>query len=789
MKRFLFFSVLLLVLFSSFAYADLETDTQLYYSFDNDKLSGSDPLDLTPNGNDGTNNGATTNAIGIIEQAFNFDGTSDYITGADTDTIIPNKNNGFTYNVWVNWTDVTGAARQTIFEDYTADVNIRSSSLRILDGGLDWIIYTDTNTFVIDRPSTDLDKDDWVMLSYVYNADDNLLLAYIDGVNIENISTSGNVKDGGDLYIGRFADGSDRYWSGMIDELAIFNKSLTEQEISNLYGSGIGNQYPFSDLMVIDFSNTVSRSGKSYTDNLIYNISFNDCSGTNYLTTRVDNLKIRNESISCNNNTANYLSSYQPLVEGAFNISFDFSGNGTNGSIQNYTFYGDLEAPVTKLGYIEKNGFGLNSSVTIWLFCEDTISPTLEYNITLNSNTNLYNTFNNATNQSVSVATINGTNTYQGTCSDGFRVNKKTITFNAESRYLSLFDETTSNYLNLDNVTTAKIWFYDNSSFFDFKAEGTTNVSVFSTSIQKTRVELGYSDGTVIPRFIDIDLTNSEDIVLVCANKEGTTHYEQLIISSENKDVVMKNSFVNCYVAAATTEFAYQNSFSLRAFTIDSNYYLYTYDDNSQVLLATIDGGIQTFLNLDTLEFSRSQIELKISEEVLGAQKTGNTTLKIYYKNYDNNNDDLSLEITRSDTGASVFSYDEFEDLNEFVLYYDFTTITGINDSTLFKIDVTKTVGSTESTLTRYVSPSGDVGLIPAAVAFIVSIFVLIGGLSIVTTRSAFSWLGIFLGVGIMAVCAFAVNEWYISLMQVFAGMLVIYSILTISWTNQGVVT
>ncbi|MFO7814418.1 MAG: hypothetical protein R6V14_01540 [Halanaerobiales bacterium] len=59
-KNFIFGLVFLLfgLIFVSATFPKIN-DTELYYSFDDDSLSGSNPLDLTPNNNDGTNNGAT----------------------------------------------------------------------------------------------------------------------------------------------------------------------------------------------------------------------------------------------------------------------------------------------------------------------------------------------------------------------------------------------------------------------------------------------------------------------------------------------------------------------------------------------------------------------------------------------------------------------------------------------------------------------------------------------------------------------------------------------------------
>src|SRR6056297_868292 len=77
MKRILLILVFILSLGGMFA--DLTSNNELYYSLDDENLSGSNPIDLSINGNDGTNNGATTGVTGIVNESFDFDGTNDYI--------------------------------------------------------------------------------------------------------------------------------------------------------------------------------------------------------------------------------------------------------------------------------------------------------------------------------------------------------------------------------------------------------------------------------------------------------------------------------------------------------------------------------------------------------------------------------------------------------------------------------------------------------------------------------------------------------------------------------------
>ena len=73
-------------------------DAGRYYSFDDADLSGSNPDDISGYGNDGTNNGATTGATGHINEGFDLDGSSDWVTGSQITNL--SVSHDFTVGFW-----------------------------------------------------------------------------------------------------------------------------------------------------------------------------------------------------------------------------------------------------------------------------------------------------------------------------------------------------------------------------------------------------------------------------------------------------------------------------------------------------------------------------------------------------------------------------------------------------------------------------------------------------------------------------------------------------------------
>src|SRR6056297_1627928 len=146
MKKLLLFGLVafLLISLSSMTVADFTTDNQAWYTLDTNLTYG--VLDQSPNGNDATNNGAKYDAT---ENAFDFDGTNDYVNTNYTHTA-----SDISASAWVKTTDTTdavvitnygggGTAQHFIFQRHAGDYKV------FLDDGStseDLTSSTDINT-------------------------------------------------------------------------------------------------------------------------------------------------------------------------------------------------------------------------------------------------------------------------------------------------------------------------------------------------------------------------------------------------------------------------------------------------------------------------------------------------------------------------------------------------------------------------------------------------------------------------------------------------------------------
>ena len=205
------------------------SDVFLYMSFDKDNLTHT--IDLSNNNFDGTNEGdAKNNAVGIIGKAISLDGSGDRINLGD---VADNTGDNFTISAWIKTRDFSAdgmivAKKEEFGAGYYMDITFGGEFNAVFDDSLMFVEATST-TFVND--------DAWHHLVAVRSGDD--LEIYIDGVQDGSGMGSGigSTANTANLIIGKSDHSMDSFFNGLIDQVIIFNTTLTSAEITNLYNN------------------------------------------------------------------------------------------------------------------------------------------------------------------------------------------------------------------------------------------------------------------------------------------------------------------------------------------------------------------------------------------------------------------------------------------------------------------------------------------------------------------------------------------------------------------------
>lgn len=193
--------------------------------------------------NNGTLQGGTTFAAGKVGQAFSFDGVDDAISVGMLNNTALSETMPFSITAWINSSDTQ--LYQVIAGNYMGEsggTGNYSVALYIYNGELVSLVnQRQMGGFMVATPLST----GWHMAGVTYDGTE--LVLYLDGIKkgstLRNFSGASDNTRG--WYIGNYSPqtvavhGSNVSFSGLIDEIAIFNHALSAQELYATYAAGI----------------------------------------------------------------------------------------------------------------------------------------------------------------------------------------------------------------------------------------------------------------------------------------------------------------------------------------------------------------------------------------------------------------------------------------------------------------------------------------------------------------------------------------------------------------------
>jgi hypothetical protein len=215
--------------------------------------------DESGNGNNGTVDGATltTDRLGNPDHAFSFDGISNKI-------VIDNENNfdlpqSMTISGWINYNNpsvpngIIVSKYQNWDDAFNFAVINSKLNLGVAEGPTIWTGF---------NGNIDIDSN-WKHVVTVRDFNSSMVFLYVDGVldttgvYVPMIANSQAPLVFGDFYGNSFYP--DAPFEGIIDDIAIWNRALSQQEVTALYNSGIC----FNNLSISPTLNTQNIDGNA----------------------------------------------------------------------------------------------------------------------------------------------------------------------------------------------------------------------------------------------------------------------------------------------------------------------------------------------------------------------------------------------------------------------------------------------------------------------------------------------------------------------------------------------
>lgn len=214
---------------------DLYINTGLVGYWNFDEGSGSTAYDGSGYSNDGAIYGATWTS-GISGSALYFDGVDDYVMIGDSISLNPSE---ITVIVWVKINEMS-IEYAHIISKWGPVGNAGYALYLQNDATVGFSIHDGTSNTCV--TSTPLIPNKWYQV--VASVDGSSLKIYLNGnfVNFLN-SNSQPMDDTNTLTFGKENTINKWYFNGVIDEVHIYDRALSEAEIQTLYNQGGGNRY------------------------------------------------------------------------------------------------------------------------------------------------------------------------------------------------------------------------------------------------------------------------------------------------------------------------------------------------------------------------------------------------------------------------------------------------------------------------------------------------------------------------------------------------------------------
>ena len=236
-------SVLLALAMSASAQGDVITGLVGHWRLD--ETNTSTLIDSTGNSSGGIifNDASNLGQTGMFGNAFQFDGETDADkVNVNTQTVVP-ATGDFSIFAWIRTSASMGdGLGDYVFNNYIAG-NPGRSALQLLNGQVSWFVDSDVRA-----AGPTVNDGQWHLIGVTRESGDFRLWA--DGIDYD-ITDGGSVGQTDDWYIGgRVADDL-RNVNGLIDDIRVYSRALSSQDVAELISPPVIPEPSTSLLMLL----------------------------------------------------------------------------------------------------------------------------------------------------------------------------------------------------------------------------------------------------------------------------------------------------------------------------------------------------------------------------------------------------------------------------------------------------------------------------------------------------------------------------------------------------------
>ena len=217
------------------SFAAIPEGLVLYLTFDKDTIDGEEVKDVSENGNSGTILGGPKVVDGHEGKALDFNGSSDSVVIETSDSLAKTES-AITMEAWI-FPRSFGADREIISKwDNVMNGIIHFEGKSA--GNMRFCMRKDDDSMVVNfNTVATLPVDTWSHVAETY--DGKAAKVYFDGEEVFSQGGTGDMRENPDVkwWIGSMY-AQDRYFDGLIDEVRIWSRALSEKEIKENMNKG-----------------------------------------------------------------------------------------------------------------------------------------------------------------------------------------------------------------------------------------------------------------------------------------------------------------------------------------------------------------------------------------------------------------------------------------------------------------------------------------------------------------------------------------------------------------------
>ena len=212
--------------------------------------------DVSGNGKNGTNNGATltTDRFSNPNSAYGFNGTSNYL---NMGTYLLNAPSSYSISCWAkfaapnNFSYLYSQATNGEIQMFTTGNGNVGTWSKLSNGG-----SVSAETVIIDTIN-------WHHIVGIYDGTNSVVKIFMNGNLLDSASIPAGVNIAshtGSALIGRQSQLSANFFNGKLDDIGIWNRALTQTEVSSLYRRGC-----LADTITTQPTNQIGNKGSNKT--------------------------------------------------------------------------------------------------------------------------------------------------------------------------------------------------------------------------------------------------------------------------------------------------------------------------------------------------------------------------------------------------------------------------------------------------------------------------------------------------------------------------------------------